>query len=295
MSRAPRGLPSAGVAAPADKRFRRAETRPGRGGNGWARSRGLRWGLLVLLVLAGLVAGFVKLSQAGVFTVNRVMVRGNARLSTGEVMMLVDGLRGESVFSADLARYRAALLDSPWVADATMRRVLPATIDLRIVERVPIAIGRLNDQLFLVDPSGVIIDEYGPQYAQYDLPIVDGLVSSPSQSGPAVDPDRARLVARFVEALATVPAIRQHVSQLDVSDAYNLVAILDQDPVALRLGDRDFAARLARYMEFAPSIKEQISEIDAVDLRFGDNIPVSRATTATLAARAAAAAAKGKH
>lgn len=294
MSRAPRSTPSAGVAAPADKRFRRTDTRPGRASGGWARSRALRWGVAAVLVLAGLAVGFVKLNQNGVFTVNRVMVRGNARLSTGEVLTLVDGLRGDSLFSADLERYRAALLVSPWVADATMRRVLPATIDLRITERAPIAIGRLHDQLFLVDPSGVIIDEYGPQYAQYDLPIVDGLVSPPTQGGPAVDPDRARLVARFVDELGAVPAIRQHVSQVDVSDVYNLIVILDQDPVALRLGDHDFAARLERYLEFAPSIKEQISEIDAVDLRFGDNIPVSRKPTATSAARAAAAAAKGK-
>jgi len=237
----------------------------------------------------------MRLSRLGVFTVDRVVVDGNSRLSTGEVLMLVDGLKGESVFSADLERYRARLLDSPWVADATMRRVLPSTIDLRVIERAPIAIGRLGDQLFLVDSSGTIIDEYGPQYAQYDLPIVDGLVSSPVDGKPTVDLERTRLVARFVDALAAAPAIRQHVSQIDVSDAHNLVAILDQDPVALRLGDRDFTARLQRYLELAPSLKEQIDEIDAVDLRFDERIPVSRKPAATLASRTAAGAAKGKH
>jgi cell division protein FtsQ len=273
---APRTLPSAGVAAPADKRFRRAENRPGRGGASWLRSRALRWSAGVTVVLMSLVAGFAKLSSAGVFIVDRVVVHGNSRLSTGEVLTLVDGLKGESVFSADLERYRARLLDSPWVADATMRRVLPSTIDLRVTERAPIAVGRLGDQLFLVDPSGVIIDEYGPQYAQYDLPIVDGLVTAPVHGLPAVDAERARLVARFVDAIAGMPAVRQHVSQIDVTDAHNLVAILDQDPVALRLGDRDFAARLQRYLELAPSLKEQIQEIDAVDLRIDERIPVSR-------------------
>ncbi len=295
MSPTSRNLPSAGVAAPADKRFRRAETRPGRGGASWLRSRALRWGLVAVLLIGSMAAGFVRLARHGVFTVDRVVVHGNSRLSTGEVLMLVDGLKGESVFSADLERYRARLLDSPWVADATMRRVLPSTIDLRVIERAPIAVGRLGDQLFLVDPSGVIIDEYGPQYAQYDLPIVDGLVSLPSRGGPAVDMERARLVARFVDAIASVPAIRQHVSQLDVTDAHDLIAILDQDPVALRLGDRDFTARLQRYLELAPSLKEQIPQIDGVDLRFDERIPVSRKPAATVASRTAAVVAKGKH
>jgi len=290
----PRALPSAGVAAPADKRFRRAENRPGRGGASWLRSRALRWAVAAVLVLAGMAYGFVRLSARGVFTVDRVIVHGNSRLSTGEVLMLVDGLKGESVFSADLERYRSRLLDSPWVADATMRRVLPSTIDLRVVERVPVAVGRLGDQLFLVDPSGVIIDEYGPQYTQYDLPIVDGLLTSPASGSPSVDLERARLVTRFIDAIAGVPAIRQHISQIDVSDAHNLVAILDQDPVALRLGDRDFTARLQRYLELAPSLKEQIQEIDAVDLRFDERIPVSRKPNAAVASRTASGAAKGK-
>ena len=295
MSPTPRTLPSAGVAAPADKRFRRAENRPGRGGASWMRSRALRWALSISIVLAAMAAGVVQMARLGVFTIDRVAVHGNSRLSTGEVLMLVDGLKGESVFSADLDRYRARLLDSPWVADATMRRLLPSTIDLRVIERVPMAVGRLGDQLFLVDPSGLIIDEYGPQYAQYDLPIVDGLVSAPSEGNPEVDGERARLVARFVDAIASLPAIRQHISQVNVTDAHNLVAILDQDPVALRLGDRDFAARLQRYLELAPSLKEQIQEIDAVDLRFDERIPVSRKPAATLASRTAAVAAKGKH
>ena len=66
------------------------------------------------------------------------------------------------------------------------RRVLPSTIELSLTERAPMAIGRLGDQLFLVDAGGVIIDEYGPQYAQYDLPIVDGLVTAPSAGAPEI-------------------------------------------------------------------------------------------------------------
>ena len=41
-------------------------------------------------------------------------------------------------------------------------------------------VGRLGTAAYLIDGKGVIIDEYGPQYAQYDLPILDGLVSAPT-------------------------------------------------------------------------------------------------------------------
>jgi len=271
-----RGLPAANVAAPADKRFRRAVTRPGRKGGGWLRSKALRWGVafVFLLVIVGL--GLSSAVRAQMFSINRIVVRGNARLSTGEVLAIVDGLRGGSLFSANLETYRVKLLDSPWVADATLRRVLPATIDLRIIERVPMAVGRLGDQLYLVDAAGMIIDDYGPQYSQFDLPIVDGLVSMPTATTPVVDPERARLAARFLDALSATPALRQHVSQIDVSNAHNLVVLIDQDPAQLYVGDKDFVARLQRYLEMAPTLKEQISDIDYVDLRFEERIPVNR-------------------
>ena len=299
MSADKRGLPVASVAAPADKRFRRAETRPGRKGGGWWRSAVLRWAvaLVFLLVLAGV--GLSSAVRAQVFSINRIVVRGNARLSTGEIMAIVDGLRGGSLLSANLETYRAKLLDSPWVATATLRRVLPSTIDLRIVERVPMAIGRLGTQLYLVDASGVIIDEYGPQYAQFDVPIVDGLVQTPSAATPVVDPERARLAARFIEALSAAPALRQHVSQIDVSNAHNLVVLIDQDPAQLYVGDRDFVARLQRYLDMASTLKEQISDIDYVDLRFEERIPVNRRKAAPKAAADAksgtASSSKGKN
>ena len=42
---------------------------------------------------------------------------------------------------------------------------------------------RLNGQLYLVDRTGTLIDEFGPQYADLDLPIIDGLATSPRDGG----------------------------------------------------------------------------------------------------------------
>lgn len=292
---APRGLPTTSVPAPADKRFRRADTRPGRKGGGWWRSSLFRWSVALVFVAGLAGVGLSSAVRAQIFSINRIVVRGNARLSTGEVLAIVDGLRGGSVFAADLEAYRVKLLDSPWVADATMRRVLPSTIDLRIVERTPMAVGRLGDQLYLVDSTGVIIDEYGPQYVQFDLPIVDGLVGAPKDGSPAVEPERARLAARFLDALSGAPALRQHVSQIDVRNDHNVSVLIDKDPVLLYLGDRDFASRLQRYLEMAPTLKEQIAEIDYVDLRFDERIYVNRKRPATSAGAGGTAAGKGKN
>ena len=62
------------------------------------------------------------------------------------------------------------------MADASIRRMFPGTLAIVIEERQPIGIGRIKGRLFLIDETGAVVDEFGPNYADLDLPIVDGLM-----------------------------------------------------------------------------------------------------------------------
>jgi POTRA domain, FtsQ-type len=191
-----RGLPpaTAGVPAPADKRFRRSDPRSaGRRRLGQLVWRLARWTAVVGVTLGGFTWLGTTVLGSPMFQVQRLVVRGHARLSTGDVEALVAGIHGEHIMRVDFDRYRRRLMDSPWVESASMWRVLPSTIEVRIVERSPLAIARVGQQLYLVDAHGVIIDEYGPQHRDFDLPIVDGLVVPANAGGPSVDPARLSL------------------------------------------------------------------------------------------------------
>lgn len=271
-----RGLPPAasGVAAPADRRFRRPDVRPGTrkrlGQLAW------RFGKIALVIGATITAGTWSaraVLESSLLTVKHIVVYGNVRLSTTEVEALLGGIRSERILSIDFEGYRKRVMDSPWVADVSLRRVLPSTVELRVVERMPMAIARLGPQLYLVDRAGVIMDEFGPQYHDYDLPIVDGLVAI-SGGGPITDRDRVHLTGRFLESLTERPDLRKRLSQLDVSNARDLVAILDSDPAALHLGDARFVERLTTYFEIRQTLHDQFSEVDYVDLRFDERVYV---------------------
>ena len=144
-------------------------------------------------------------------------------------------------------------------------------------------VGRLGTALYLVDPHGVIVDEYGPNYADIDLPIIDGLSGPPPRAAGVIDGDRAAFAARVLGALAAKPELVKRVSQLDVSDVHNAVVILDGDTALLRLGEREFAERLQQYVDLAPALRERVATIDYVDLRFDERLyvrPVGRPTGA---------------
>ena len=267
------------VAAPADRRFRRAHVKPSRTRRRWAgRVRPLlRYVLAAVVVAYGVYLGSSSVAHAHVLRVDRILVRGNERLSQGEVLAVLSGLRGESLVWTDLDRWRQRLLASPWVRDAALRRSLPSTVEVVVSERQPIAIGRLSDEMYLVDDRGTIIDQYGPQYDDLDLPIVDGLaatITPGASAGPMTDSARAELAARVIAALKAHPDVGRRLSQIDVSDLHNAQVIVSGDAAVISLGDDQFLARLESYLDLAPALHDHVAEIDHVDVRFENRIYV---------------------
>lgn len=264
------------VTAPADKRFRRAHVSPGR-------RRGRFDVSLKRVAQATVIGAFVLYAcyratdlalSAEALTVTRITVSGNARMSSGEVLSLLEGLRGRNMMLVNLEAWRETLMASPWVEGASIRRVLPGTVDVLIQERQPIAVGRIGDTLFLIDREGGLIDEYGPNYAEFDLPVIDGLSAAPGEDGLLIDEGRAALALRLLGSLEMRPDLQKRVSQIDVTDLRDAVVVLKGDTVLVRIGDDQFAERLQSYLDLAPALRERVPDIDYVDLRFGERIYV---------------------
>ena len=286
MSTSSRASAGHSVQAATDKRFRRAHVKPGR-----KRHAGLRYVWAIGRTLIGLTVltyagyrGASLVTAAPSLQISHMVVRGHDRLAAGEVLALVEGLRGQNILSVDLAVWQEKLLASPWVEGATIRRVLPSTLEISVRERQPMGIGRLGTAAYLIDGKGVIVDEYGPAYADIDLPIIDGLAAAPRDGGTMVDEVRAEFAGRVIAALSPRPELLKRVSQIDVSNLHDAVVILHGDPALLRLGDNQFAERLQQYLDLAPALGERLEGIDYVDLRFDERLyvrPVKQAKHAS--------------
>lgn len=272
------------VPAPADKRFRRAHVKPS--SKRRSRLRGM-WIAARVVISTAVVAyamwrGVSLMAGASSLRISHVIVTGNQRLSTGEVLSLVDGLRGSHILGIDLASWQERLLRSPWVEEATLRRVLPATVEVRIRERHPMAIARVGSGLYLIDAHGIVVDEYGPVYADLDLPMVDGLGNG-SANRAAVDEPRVALAGRAISSLAAHPDLLSKVSLIDVKDAHDAVVMLEGDTALLRLGEDAFAERLQQYLDLGDALRERVAAIDYVDLRFPERLYVRPAKGSAVA------------
>ena len=213
------------------------------------------------------------LPAAPFLVVDEVVVHGNEQLSDGEVLALMPGLRGAGILSLDLEEHRRRLSASPWLVSGALRRRLPSTVEVFVSERRPIALARFGARLFLLDASGAIVDAYGPRFARFDFPIVDGLDGGVG-AAEVIDPRRLALAARLLAELAGRPDVLGAVSQIDVADPDDAVVLLDDDVTLLHLGAERFLARLRLYAELAPLLHDEVRDIDEVDLRFDPRVVV---------------------
>ena len=265
------------VSAPTDKRFRRRHVTPRtRRRFAWSRTRLAGAAVVATGVLyVGYQAALAAVTSEMV-TVTRMTVQGNSRLSRDDVLALVDGLEGRNMLVLDLDEWRQRLLASPWVADAALRRVLPGTVDIVVSERQPLGIARIGERLHLMDRRGTVIAEFGPGYADLDLPLIDGLapLGAAPVDRPMVDETHAALAVRLLTSLEADPELSGRIAQVDVSDARDAVVMLEGDTALVRVGDDEFVERLRSYVDLAAALHERVPQIDYVDVRFGERVYV---------------------
>jgi len=274
------------VKAPADKRFKRGRVKtPRKTARRWtALFRPLvKWTLVLGILGYTTVRALALVTESPALRISHVAVQGLRHLSASEVRSRVRTLEGTNIVRADLEAARRRLLGSPWIADATLRRQLPATIEIAIEERQPVALARFaRGGLQLIAEDGMVLGPVGAAQAGLDLPIADGLTPVPgrSLSGPGlgvgiparVDPERAGLIGRLVESLRQADGLLALVSEVDVTDVEDAVVLLGDDPARVHLGHEDFARRVRAYRDLAPTVLQHVDAIDSADVRYDGRV-----------------------
>lgn len=238
---------------------------------------------VLLAAAAGAVWSLQALRRTDILRIDTITVEGNRRLSPGEVAGLVEPLRGDNLLDADLEVGRANLLASGWIRDAMLRRVLPSAVHVTLEEREPVGLGRFGSRLYLIDAAGYVIDEFGPRFADLDLPVIDGL--SAGAGGAVVDARRAALATRLLAEVGGDRDLAPRLSQVDVANPHDAVVLLNGDPVRIHLGEQRFVARLRVYLDIVAVLRDAVRDIDYVDVRFERKVYVGPAAEGSAARR----------
>lgn len=159
------------------------------------------------------------------FVVRDVFVVGRNETPKKTLLDTLAVRRGSPILAVDLEAVRQRVQALPWVRQASIRRVLPDTLVIDIVERKPLALWQHDKRFALIDEEGQVIlrDDVGPFN---DLMIVVG------EDAPANATALVRMLASEPELLSRVKAAvrvggrRWNVHMADGID----VKLPEQDP-----------------------------------------------------------------
>lgn len=237
----------------------------------------LRRGVLVLLIALGLsaVAGSAVYlffySPAVLLHIGGVEIEGEHYVSRDQLLAAFLPDMGKSVLRVPLARRLATIEKIPWVRSATIERVLPNRLIVRIVERTPVAFLSTPEGMKLIDADGMVLNR--PPGANFNLPVVTGI----GEGSPLAE--RASRVALFSEFLKQIGTVRSYaptdVSEANLKSANDIDATLDglpvlggQGPVVVQFGNGDFANRFREFLLNFKAWQVRAGNVEAVDLRY---------------------------
>jgi cell division protein FtsQ len=217
---------------------------------------------LVLLLLLGVAVmfGMQWLSDPYRFPLSVVKVTGDFRyLQKQQLQAAVASHAQGGFFTVDVVAVRNAAEALPWVYKASVQRIWPATLHLRVEEQQPIA--HWNEQGFL--------NRYGEPFFPEQAGVVGDM---PWLAGPQDQELRVlenyQRIAKMLERIGVRPARLE----LDNRRAWHLQLA---SGVQLELGRADAWKRLQRFVVAYPSVfAGRLAELQRVDLRYSNGFSV---------------------
>jgi cell division protein FtsQ len=204
----------------------------------------------------------------GSWDTSTLEIAGATHASRHQLEMVFAEDSGRSVYLLPMSDRRTSLRAVSWVRDASIERMWPNRVVVRIAERAPVAFVALAPSHFgLIDEDGVILP---PAPDRFTLPVLGGVHAS--------DPieERRKRVHRMLRLTHDLGNNASKISQVDASDPDNLKITQPWDGhvLTLLMGDHDFAQRYANFVRSYPEIKRSVPGAATIDLRLGDRITV---------------------
>ena len=196
---------------------------------------------------------------------------GNVHVTRAQLLGIFGEDVDRNIFTVSLAERRAELERLPWVANATVMRLLPNRMRVSIVERTPVAFVRQGSRIGLVDANGVLLDmpvDAKKTAEHYSFPVVTGIASNEPLSTRAA---RMRIYARFTSELdGSGEKISEELSEVDLSNPEDVKAMIPDhsSEILVHFGDEDFLNRYRKFKEHLPEWRTTYPKLSSVDMRY---------------------------
>jgi cell division septal protein FtsQ len=189
----------------------------------------------------------------------------------------------ENLLALDLARVKRDLELVPLVQFASVERILPHTLRIRVVEREPIAQinvprPRPNSSpelaVYQIDAAGWVMLPLDPHQRADPVPLLDGLDATHVQPGRRIETRQVQAALQLIVAFEQSPmAGLVELRRIDVSSPETLLVTTGQGS-EVTFGLTDLDQQIRRWHDIADMGHRLSKAIATLDLAVSNNVPV---------------------
>jgi cell division protein FtsQ len=230
--------------------------------------------LFLATAITGMIAGnhtstvLSAVTAGSGLAIDNIAITGQSETSEVDVLDALAIGPYPSLFTFDVDGARARVEALPWVAQATLKKLYPDTLEVSVIERLPYALWQQGSTVSLIDPQGAVItNEIGERYRT--LPLVVGHGANTR-------------VDEFLDLIIDHPDFikRVRAGVLVSERRWNIVLA---EAVEILLPEAEPKAALDRLVEIEGNSQLLERDIAAVDLRLPDRMVVRLTEKASLA------------
>jgi cell division protein FtsQ len=203
-----------------------------------------------------------------------IEITGAEHLTRDQIVSVFGADLERNIFRVSLAERQADLERLPWVAHATVMRLLPDVLRVEITERTPVAFVRQGSQIGLVDASGVLLDMPADAAGDphYSFPVLTGLSADEAASERS---SKMEVYEQFLHDLdGTGKHLSDSVSEVDVADPEDVKALITSgsSDILVHFGQEDFLKRYQEFEQHLAEWKQQYPKLASADMRYEGQI-----------------------
>ena len=199
------------------------------------------------------------LANSAGFRITTVAINGRKQLSQDEVLA-IGGVNGRSsLLFLDATAVRDRLKANPWIADATVIKYYPGSLQIDIVERSAYALWQQNGKLSVIAEDGAVLEPY----------VTRRFVSLPLVVGKGAETH----AHDFLVLLARYPQVNA-VTRAAIYVGERRWNLRTRDGLDIRLPENDVGNALATLSRLDKDDHLLSRDIVAIDMRLSDRLTV---------------------
>lgn len=194
----------------------------------------IKWTTLIAIIIGGLV--YFLLSPY--FNVKTILTSGNEKVTKEEIISLSGIQLEQNMFKLSNNKVKKAIKNNAYVDSVNLKRKLPDTIELQIVERKPAYMLTLGNAYVYINTQGYLL-EISKQALEF--PIITGYLTPENQIQPGnrlCEEDLQRLSAVIqIMDVANNNELGNIVTKINIQNKQNYILELKSEKKTVHLGD----------------------------------------------------------